>query len=298
MKKLLAIINPKSGTDNKAGVPELIDKIIDKTRFHIDLRWVEKFGDAKRFGQEAVEKGYDGAIAIGGDGTVNGVATALINSPVAMAVVPCGSGNGLARHLNLPLKISKALELINEDRVKEFDYGTLNGMPFVCTCGCGFDAQVAYKFACAGKRGFFTYVKEALSQYISYGGDNIELDLDGKIVKEKAFVVACCNAAQYGNNSFIAPHAGMQDGMLDITVISPFRFYSVPVMGLRLFMGNIDKNHHVRIYRAKHIKIHRETAGPMHIDGDPINMTNDLDIRCHKGGIRIFVGEKGENNRP
>ncbi|MBQ5467102.1 MAG: acylglycerol kinase family protein, partial [Muribaculaceae bacterium] len=87
MKKLLAIINPKSGTDNKAGVPELIDKIIDKTRFQVDLRWVEKFGDAKRFGQEAVEKGYDGAIAIGGDGTVNGVATALINSPVAMAVV-------------------------------------------------------------------------------------------------------------------------------------------------------------------------------------------------------------------
>lgn len=297
MKQLLAIINPKSGTDNKASMPELIDKIIDKNHFQVDLRWVKEFGDAQRFGQEAVEKNYDGAIAIGGDGTVNGVASALIGSQTAMAVVPCGSGNGLARHLNLPLKVSKALEVINEDRVKEFDYGTLNGQPFVCTCGLGFDAQVAYKFACAGKRGFTTYVKEALSQYISYDGENIELDLDGKIVKEKAFVVACCNAAQYGNNSFIAPHAGMQDGMLDVTVISPFRFYSVPVMGLRLFMGNIDKNHHVRIYRARNIKIVREKAGPMHIDGDPITMPTHLEVNCHSGGIRIFVGAKGENNK-
>ena len=298
MKRLLAIINPKSGTDNKANVPALIDEIIDKSRFTVDLRYVEAEGDAYRFGREAVDGGYYGLLAIGGDGTVNGAAAAVIESDVALAVIPCGSGNGLGRHLNIPLNVKNALELVNKDQVEPFDYCTINDKPFVCTCGMGFDAQVAHDFAISGHRGFITYLRKTFSVYAKYKCEDYEIEFDGNKISEKAFVIALCNAAQYGNNSFIAPHASMQDGMIDMTIISPFRFYDSPFVGLSLFFKNIDKNSHVSIYRAKEIKIHRQNNAPMHIDGDPVIMPQDLVIKCHHNGIKVFSPGLGENNVP
>ena len=141
MKKLLAVVNPKSGTGNQEQIPDLLDSVIDKSRFSVDVRVVQAEGDAYRFGREAVDNGYYGLVAIGGDGTVNGAASAVINTDVALAVVPCGSGNGLGRHLNIPMNVRKALSLINDDRVERFDYGTVNDRPFMCTCGMGFDAR-------------------------------------------------------------------------------------------------------------------------------------------------------------
>lgn len=298
MKKLLAVVNPKSGTGNQHQIPQLIDSIIDKSRFAVDIRLVEAEGDAYRFGREAVDNGYYGLVAIGGDGTVNGAASAVVKSDVALAVVPCGSGNGLGRHLNIPMDVKKALALINDDRVEPFDYCTVNDRPFMCTCGMGFDAQVAFDFSRAGKRGFITYLKKTFSVYANYKCEDYVLELDGERIEEKAFVIALCNAAQYGNNSFIAPHASMQDGMIDITVISPFKFYDAPLVGLSLFFKNIDKNRHVAIYRAKEIKIMRKQHGPMHIDGDPVEMPDELLVKCHKDGIRIFSPGLGENNTP
>lgn len=298
MKKLLAIINPKSGTGNQHQIPQLLDTVIDKTHFSVEVRTVQAEGDAYRFGREAVEGGYYGLVAVGGDGTVNGAAAAVIDTDVALAVVPCGSGNGLGRHLNIPMNVKKALSVINADRVEPFDYCTVNGRPFMCTCGMGFDAQVAFDFAHAGTRGFTTYLKKTFSVYAHYQCEDYMIELNGERLEEKAFVIALCNAAQYGNNSFIAPHASMQDGMIDMTVISPFKFYSAPAVGLSLFFKNIDKNSHVAIYRASEIKITRRHAGPMHIDGDPVEMPSELLIKCHRRGIKIFSPGLGENNTP
>ncbi len=296
MKKLIAIVNPKSGTGDQAGVPELVDKIVDKERFDVDYRYIDKPGDAKRFAQEAVATGCYGVIAVGGDGTVNGAASGLIDTDVALAVVPCGSGNGLARHLHIPLKMSGALKVVNKDLIENFDYCTLNGVPFMCTCGMGFDAQVAYDFQLDGKRGFPTYVKKALEDYLTFKPQEYTIEIDGKEYTQKAFVIAFGNAAQYGNNGFITPHASMQDGLVDMTVISPFNVLEVPIMGLSLFFKKIDINHCVNMYRSKSFKIHRYAPGPMHIDGDPIDMPADVEVVCHPGGIKIFTPGRGENN--
>jgi YegS/Rv2252/BmrU family lipid kinase len=296
MKDLIAIINPKSGTNNHSCATALIDKVVDKSRFNVALRYVEKPGDAKRFAQEAVTHGCYGVIAVGGDGTVNGAASGLVNSDVALAVVPCGSGNGLARHLHIPLKMENALKVVNQDLVDSFDYCTLNDVPFMCTCGMGFDAQVAYDFQLDGKRGFPTYVKTALEDYLKFKPQEYKIDIDGRSFTEKAFVIAFGNAAQYGNNGFIAPHASMQDGKVDMTVISPFHVLEVPIMGLSLFFKKIDLNHCVNIYRATTFRIHRFEPGPMHIDGDPVDMPCDVEVKCHPRGIKIFTPGLGENN--
>ncbi len=298
MKKLLAIINPKSGTGNKAGMADIIARTIDPAKFQVDYCTVQVPGDAQRFAQKAIEGYYDGVLAVGGDGTVNGVASTLIGTHVAMGVVPCGSGNGLARHLNVPMNVEQALQVVNRDQVKDFDYCTVNGMPFVCTAGLGFDAQVAYAFALDGKRGFITYLKKTLEQYTQYSPEEYEIEIDGNKFTQKAFVIAFGNAAQYGNNSFIAPHASMQDGLIDVTVISPFPIVAAPIIGLSLFTKMIDKLYHVHVYRGKHVCVTRKAEGPMHIDGDPFTMPARLDIKCHPAGIKIFTPEKGENCLP
>lgn len=298
MHKIIVIINPKSGTKDKAEVPAVIENVLNKNLFSVEYRYVAEEGDAFRFAREAVDGNYYGVMAVGGDGTVNGAASALVDTPVALAVVPCGSGNGLGRHMNIPMKIDEAIKIVNKNQVEDFDYCTLNDRPFMCTCGMGFDAQVAYDFALDGKRGLTTYVKKTILDYIHYEPENYRLEFDDHIIENKAFVISCCNAAQYGNNSFIAPHASIQDGLIDITMITPFPFFMAPVMGLRLFLKNIDKDHYVQIFRAKEVKIMREKAGPMHIDGDPVEMPAQLEIKCHPGGLKMFSPGLGENNVP
>ncbi len=298
MHKIIVIINPKSGTTDKAEVPAVIENVLNKNLFSVEYRYVAEEDDAFRFAREAVDGNYYGVMAVGGDGTVNGAASALVDTPVALAVVPCGSGNGLGRHMNIPMKIDEAIKIVNKNQVEDFDYCTLNDRPFMCTCGMGFDAQVAYDFALDGKRGLTTYVKKTILDYIHYEPENYRLEFDDHIIENKAFVISCCNAAQYGNNSFIAPHASIQDGLIDITMITPFPFFMAPVMGLRLFLKNIDKDHYVQIFRAKEVKIMREKAGPMHIDGDPVEMPAQLEIKCHPGGLKMFSPGLGENNVP
>ena len=288
-KKLRIIINPFSGTKSKAKIPKLIDEILDKERFDIELSMVERENHVRDLSLEAIEGGYYGVVAVGGDGTVNGAAAALRESDVALGIVPCGSGNGLARHLGVPLNVRKSLELINADKVEPMDYCMLNDTPFVCTCGMGFDAAVADNFARKSHRGALTYVGTALQTYMKFKPTHYRIEISGQQLEVDAFVVACANAAQYGNNAFISPHASMQDGKIDVVVMTPFSRLASPLMGLDLFTRRMDRNTHVTIYRTPEVTIHRPKADVMHVDGEPLTMPADLHVTCHPAGIRMFV---------
>ena len=157
-------MNPISGTTSKAKIPDLIETTLDRELFHYELRLTEYAGHASEMAAEARDGGADMVVAVGGDGTVNEVARALVESQTALGIIPCGSGNGLARHLMLPMNAKKAIEIINRNEIHELDYGIINGHPFFCTCGMGFDAFVSHKFAEAGKRGPITYVENVLRE--------------------------------------------------------------------------------------------------------------------------------------
>ena len=165
---IVFIVNPISGTHDKAELPQLIDTLIDKERFCCDVMATEYAGHAAEIARQCVSKGVDVVVAVGGDGTVNEVARSLVHSDTALAIVPCGSGNGLARHLRISMNASRALQVLNNGVVGEFDYCTVNDKPFFCTCGMGFDAKVSDKFANEGTRGFITYIKTTLSEYFNY----------------------------------------------------------------------------------------------------------------------------------
>ena len=290
--ELLIIVNPIAGTGSKDDIAAIAREELGVDDSHIV--YTERAGHARELADDAVRRGVDIVAAVGGDGTVNEVAGALVGTDTALAVVPVGSGNGLGRHLRVPLDARKALRLIRQGHIERFDCGIVNGdLPFFCTCGVGFDAQVSHAFATAGTRGLSTYVRTTISEYFRYKPQHYRITIDGDTIDDEAFVIAIGNAAQYGNNAYIAPRATMQDGQLDITVIHRFSLVAAPIVGARLFTGTLDHDSHISIYRGRHIEIARDASGPMHIDGDPLVMPATLTIDCRPAALPVVIG-RGE----
>lgn len=296
-RKIVFIINPISGTANKKSIPSLIEKYIDKDLFDVDIRFTEYAGHASQIAIESKEANVDIVAAVGGDGTINEVARSLTGSKTALAIIPCGSGNGLARHLMLPLNIKGALEIINACEIHELDYGTINEHPFFCTCGMGFDAFISAKFAAAGKRGPMTYLENILKEGLVYKPERYEVTFDGKTQTFDAFLISCANASQYGNDAYIAPNASMADGLLDIIIMEPFDLIEAPQISIEMFNKTLDKNIKIKTFRTNSIHIHRSAPGVIHYDGDPIEAPQDLDVRLITKGIRIVVNPNADKKR-
>jgi len=288
-KSICFIINPISGTHSKKALPELIDATIDKELFDCSIRYTEYAGHATELTRQCAEAHTDVVVAVGGDGTVNEVARALVHTETALAIVPCGSGNGLARHLCLPIDMKKSLEIINSCTIESFDYGVINGLPFFCTCGMGFDAFISLKFAEAGKRGPITYVENVLKEGLKYKPETYEVTDDTGTHHYKAFLIACANASQYGNNAYIAPGATMKDGQMDVIIMEPFNALDAPQIAADLFMKTLANNSKIKTFRTNHLQIHRKEAGAIHYDGDPIMTDADIDVSIEHMGIRIVT---------
>ena len=288
-KRIVFIMNPISGTSNKAGIPELIANTLDTSLFDYEIKYTEHAGHAFELASEAKNEGADIVAAIGGDGTVNEVARAIVHSETALGIVPCGSGNGLARHLMLPMQLKKSIEIINHCEIHELDYGIINGHPFFCTCGMGFDAFVSMKFAEAGKRGPITYAENILKEGLKYKPETYEIEDESGTMRYNAFLISCANASQYGNNAYIAPQASMSDGLMDVIIMEPFDVIEAPQISIDMFNKTLDKNSKIKTFRTKKLHIHRKEPGLIHYDGDPIMEGEDIEVEIKAKGIKIIV---------
>ena len=240
--KVQAIINPISGVGSKRKIPKMIEEMCLRSHCSLNITFTEYAGHASELTKQAIKDGVHYIIAVGGDGTVNEIARAMIHSDAVLGIVPKGSGNGLARELHIPMEIRRAVDLISKGHVTTIDCCRANGRVFFCTCGVGFDAAVRQKFANEKRRGSLTYIKNTVEEYLSYKPEPYELQVDNQTIKEKAFLVACANASQYGNNAFIAPHANIQDGQMDVTILSPFTPLDIAPLAIQLFTKQIDRN--------------------------------------------------------
>lgn len=297
MKKILFVMNPISGTSSKAKIPEEIEQNLDKTKFSYELVRTEHPGHATELAARAASEGVDIVVAIGGDGTVNEVGRGLVHTNTAMGIIPCGSGNGLARHLMIPLNVRKAVEIINRDEVHDLDYGVIDGHPFFCTCGMGFDAFISLKFAESGKRGPLTYVEEILKQGLSYKPETYTLEDETGTQRFKAFLISCANASQYGNNAYIAPQASMSDGLMDVIIMEPFDVIEAPRVSYDLFNKTLDKNSHIKTFRCKRLRVERSQEGVIHYDGDPVSSGREIDIHMESHGIKIVVNPDADKTQ-
>lgn len=288
-KKIVFIMNPISGTVSKANIPGLIDEHLDKQKFDYAIRNTEYAGHAAEIAKEEALNGTDVVVAVGGDGTVNEVARSIIHTNTALGIIPCGSGNGLARHLLIPMNAVKAIKIINECDVRPLDYGIINNYPFFCTCGMGFDAFISQKFAESGKRGPISYAEQILKTGINYKPETYEIEDETGTHQHKAFLITCANACQFGNNAYIAPHASMSDGLLDVIVMEPFDLLEAPQVGFEMFNKILDKNQNIKSFRSKHLTIHRSKPGVIHFDGDPVETGADIEVSLVKAGLYTIV---------
>lgn len=297
-KKCLLIINPISGTGNKRGLDSLVASRLAGNGLEVEAAWTTAHGDATRLARRAADEGYDSVIAAGGDGTINETASALCGSKVKLGIIPCGSGNGLARHLDIPVDTRASLEIIARDCPVACDYGSVNGRPFFCTFGVGFDAAVSDAFARGKHRGLVSYVNNTIRQFVNYSADEYTIRANGQIITEQAFLVAVCNASQYGNNVYIAPKASMTDGLLDITIIHAGNPLSTMLVGVDTLTGYTYRNALVDTIRVASATIERKHPGPAHIDGEPVGLGETLDIQCHPGQLWLYTNPDERPFRP
>ncbi len=288
-EKVVIIINPISGNKKKNGIEASIHEILDH-KFETVIEYTQAPGHATEIAKRLVEEGVNYVIAVGGDGTVNEIASALVHSPVYFGIIPAGSGNGLARHLEIPMKTEDAIRLLLTARKTSIDYGIVNDkVKFFCTTGVGFDAHIGYQFSVAAKRGFLTYIKTTIKEYFSYKPIKYRLKSEGFKTKHKAFLITVANASQYGNNAYIAPEANIQDGLLNVSVIKPFPKLGAVMMGLRLFGKSIDKSPYVETFLTNEIQVKRKKKGEIHFDGEPMKMGKKLNIKIVPAGLNVLV---------
>lgn len=296
MKNIAFIINPISGskeTQNaKRKLPKLIMQSLDAEQWLPNIAFTEYAGHAAELAYQYARMGFDAVVAVGGDGTVNEVVRGLRGTRTALGIIPMGSGNGFARHLNIPIKPQKAIEMINHSEPISVDYGMANDKLFISTCGTGFDAVVADHFAGSNKRGFATYFQSVLKDIFAYQPQTYHIVGDGLDVTHKAFLITFANANQWGYEALIAPKASVQDGKMDIMLMSSHAILGSASLALRLFAGSIDDSHFMDTIRAKDIMLERETAAPFHIDGDPVEMEKDIHIRIIPDGVRVLVEKR------
>ena len=287
--KVVFIVNPISGTKSKEGLKSIIGQSLDSKTVDWQVIPTAYAGHASIIAAQCVEEHVDICVAVGGDGTVNEVARSLVHSDTALGIVPCGSGNGLARHLCLPMDMKGAVEIIAKRKVEAFDYGIINDQPFFCTCGMGFDAVVSQKFAEAGKRGLATYLEKVLVETLKYKPDTYTIEDETGRHSYKAFLITCANAAQYGNNAYIAPGASMQDGLMDVIIMEPFTVLEAPQVAVDLFAKTLGNNPRIKTFQARRVHIHREKPGAIHYDGDPLQMGIDIDVKMEPLGLKAVV---------
>ena len=288
-KNIAFIVNPKSGTQGKDHILKLVDERLDKDKYRAEVLYTGYAGHAVEIAARKAEESAWAVVAVGGDGTINEIARSLVHTRTALGIVPCGSGNGLARHLQIPMEPKKAVDILNEGVRLAVDYGKINDVPFFCTCGVGFDAFVSLKFSQAGKRGPLTYLEKTLVESLKYRPETYELEIDGSTTRYKAFLIACGNASQYGNNAYITPQATLDDGLLDVTILEPFTVLDVPALSFQLFNRTIDQNSRIKTFRCRKLCIHRSKPGVAHFDGDPVMMGKDIEVDIVQKGLHVIV---------
>ncbi|NQD70251.1 diacylglycerol kinase family lipid kinase [Sphingobacterium shayense] len=287
-KRILFVINPISGGKKKSAFNKQVLEVLDLEKFDPTFKITDHPNHAFELGKSAIAEGYDAVVAVGGDGTINELGSAILGSDLPLGIIPEGSGNGLALYLGIPLNESAAIRRINRFDTVEVDTGEINGRSFFNIAGLGFDASVSDHFATENIRGPIGYLNSVINVWSKFKPSKYKLFIDKKEYNREAFMISVANSPQYGNNAYIAPQASINDGLLDVCVVHKFPIYLLPKMVFHLFTKSADQSDYVEIIPGKEITIVRDEKGPVHVDGEPVEMGEILDISIKHKSLKII----------
>ncbi len=286
--KIVFIINPIAGGKNKNHFSKVISSHLNASKFEYELIQTESEKHAYELTKAAILNGAEIVVAVGGDGTINEIGSALIGNTCTLAIIPYGSGNGLARSLKIPMNTIQAVKLINQFKTAKIDAAKLNEHYFFNMSGMGFDAHISHVFAKDKNRGLLGYVKATFSELKNYRSKNYKIIIDGKTLEEEAFILSVANSSQYGNEAHIAPRAELQDGLLDLVIVKPFPLYLMPLLALRMFLKTADQSKYLISLQGKSILINRNN-NVIHLDGEPKLVTENIQIQILAKAINVIV---------
>lgn len=293
-KKLIFLINPISGTRPKADLAELINQTA--SRFHsqaIVLPTVAS-GDYSFVRQRIEEEGYTDIIICGGDGTVNNVLSDLRDLDIHFGIVPCGSGNGLAYCAGIPKNPQKAIELAFTGKARYIDAFLVNEQFACMLCGLGFDAKVAHDFAQQPGRGLLTYTQQTIKNYFTATTYHFEMVVEEHVIQTDAYFISVANSNQFGNQFTIAPKASLNDGLLDIVVVPKMNKAILPfALMQQVRTGELTGAHEeqtgtIQYFQTAKIQIRNKDLAPLHIDGEPKESEETLNIRVLPRSIQLI----------
>ena len=289
-EKVLIIINPVSGTGKQKSALKAIERDIDRINFDYEIAETQYAQHATEIARQAASNGYDIVVAVGGDGTINEVATGLVDTNTKMGIIPCGSGNGLARCLKIPISPSKAVEILNGNKMKRIDTMLVNGNFCASIAGIGFDALIAKEFQEKPKntRGFHTYLQLVASEYPKYKANEYKIEIDGKSSVHKAMFICLANANQFGYNAIVSPKSRIDDGLIDVCIVKNIPLITAPHTAMLLMTNNLNHSHRVKILQGKSVKICNNTNEYANIDGEAKQVGKTVDISIKHKSLMVI----------
>lgn len=295
-KKILFIVNPIAGVGRYVSVVANLNEMLDKEKFDHSIVFTKAPKHATALSKEAADKNYDIVVAVGGDGTVHETGKGLIGTNTALAIIPRGSGNGMARNLRIPVRIKRNLKVLNDCKIIKIDTVNINKDKFLGIAGVGFDAKVAWEFSKYGKRGLPSYIKISLREFKKYIPENYEINIDGVSFCRKAFMISFANSAQFGGNAVIAPGAKIFDGKIDVSILDKFPLNALPNMAYKLFTNSIDKSKYLEIIRGEEVTV-KQPHDYIHLDGEPVLIGKKLRIKVNPLSLNIVVPDFSKPRR-
>jgi diacylglycerol kinase (ATP) len=297
VKNVLFIVNKYAGAGYQPQVEGRILTACAKFDVECTIEFTSGPGHATDLAKEGSKKNFDIVVAVGGDGTLNEVARGLLNSKTPMGIIPKGSGNGLARHLGISMKMDKALEQLLTGKAVKMDTFRLNGKLSLNVSGIGFDGHIANLFAKKKRRGFWTYARLVTLHYINFKEFTAELELeDHAFTRHTAFMIAIANASQYGNNAQVAPQASITNNSLQTAILKKvpaqrgFRF------AYQMFTGRLKtgKDYACLTMNNGTIKVDQPTA--YHVDGEPCGHATEFKIEILPHSLQMITPLKKIGN--
>jgi diacylglycerol kinase (ATP) len=288
-EQICFIVNPRAGSAAKTRIPDLLDKYLNHKRFIYGIKYTDHQGHATELTKIAIDEGFTTIVAVGGDGSINEVAKALVGTDVKLGILPAGSGNGLAMYLGYGRQIEKAIKLLNSAKAISIDVGTLNDQPFVNVAGIGFDGLVSNLMKRSQKRGFIPYFMNSIKAGLTYAPKVCRIVTPDQTVVETCFAVVVANGPMYGYNFTIAPDAKLNDGLFSVVILKDVPKWQYFAAVPSVVSGKFYDSDFVQHFSASELTIVSEGRNYVHMDGEGLELADPLQFKVKSQCLRILV---------